>query len=536
VLDLPALLTALEDNVAFYLASNGGAIPFKGSFGAVLATSDVILAECGGRAQGADPRSFRSEAYGLLAITRLLLHLRAYYHLNVSRLTLTLVCDSKSLLDRLTAFIDLTRVVPRRFLFSEADAEMAILDTFRELKADITLEHVEAHQDTKHPNRPPTWPAILNTRCDAIASDKLSSAVDILRKVPFLPASKISLEVQGVTITHHLPSQLRRSSNSAALRAYLCKHHQWDGPEFDTVSWEALQSAALSQSFLKRLFLIKWTNDLLPFQVQQFKFGYSPVPSCPSHCGEDEDWSHFLRCSHPQRKQLWQDFYPMTLALFERWSVDPSLRRVAMVLLAPFVDLAPPPILALDPEYTILLEHQIALGPHSLFFGFLPPAWYTLQQRYLTARELPRDNQQADRWIKALIRHCHDFCHTLWLLRNSHLHGKADDASTSYKHLHLLAQLEELYDCAPHMLTQDRDIFSLPFEARRLQSTRTLCAFYTFAKPIVEKSIKEAQDFGTTFRRIDDYFGPARPPPIPPEIIEIILGNSCLVGPPCAGP
>jgi hypothetical protein len=51
VLDLPALLTALEDNVAFYLASDGGAIPFKGSFGAVIATGDVILAECGGHAQ-----------------------------------------------------------------------------------------------------------------------------------------------------------------------------------------------------------------------------------------------------------------------------------------------------------------------------------------------------------------------------------------------------------------------------------------------------------------------------------------------------
>jgi hypothetical protein len=156
VLDLPALLHALRENVAFYLASDGGAIPFKGSFRAVIATGDVILAECGGHAQGQDPPSFRSEAYGLLAITRLILHLRVYYHLTASRLTLTLVCDSKSLLDRLTASTQLTRVEPRRFLFSEADAEMAILATFRDLKADITLEHVEAHQDTKHPNRPPT--------------------------------------------------------------------------------------------------------------------------------------------------------------------------------------------------------------------------------------------------------------------------------------------------------------------------------------------------------------------------------------------
>jgi hypothetical protein len=142
------------------------------------------------------------------------------------------------------------------------------------------LEHVESHQDTKNPNRPPTWEAILNNRCDAIASNKLASAMDVLRQVPFLPAGKISLS---------LDVGLRQCSNLPALRDYLCQHHQWDGPEFDTVKWEALQSAALSQSFLNRLFLIKSTNDLLPFQVQQLKFGFRPVPSCPSHCGEDED-------------------------------------------------------------------------------------------------------------------------------------------------------------------------------------------------------------------------------------------------------
>jgi hypothetical protein len=45
VLDLPALLAALTDNVELYLASAGGAIPLKGSFGAVLATADTILVE-----------------------------------------------------------------------------------------------------------------------------------------------------------------------------------------------------------------------------------------------------------------------------------------------------------------------------------------------------------------------------------------------------------------------------------------------------------------------------------------------------------
>jgi hypothetical protein len=405
VLNLPALLEALTSNADLYLASDGGAVPLKGSFGAVLATSDTIVVECGGHAFGQDPRSFCSEAYGMLAVTRLLFHLRAFHQLNMSRMQLTLVCDSLSLLDRLSASRKLTRIVPHRFLFSEADAEMAILDTFRELKADLVLQHVESHQDTRYPNRPPTWAVILNQRCDSLASKHLDSATEILlQSVPFLPASKISLDVDGVTITHHLPSQLRRCSNSPSLRDYLCRHHQWDGPEFDLVRWESLQSAALSRSFLKRLFLVKWTNDLLSFQVQQYKSGYSPVPSCPSHCGEDEDWFHFIRCAHPERRQLWQEFHQTTMTLLEHWSVDPSLRRLVLALLAPFVSQQLPPMDNLAPEYTILLEQQHALGPNSLFFGFLPSGWYTLQHQYIVARDLPRDKNQVDSWMKAFTR------------------------------------------------------------------------------------------------------------------------------------
>jgi hypothetical protein len=112
VINLPALLAALASNVDLYLASDGGAIPLKDSFGAILATSDTILVECGDRAFGQDPRSFRSEAYGMLAVTRLLFHLRAFHQLNMSRMTLALVCNSLSLLDRLSASRKLTWIVP----------------------------------------------------------------------------------------------------------------------------------------------------------------------------------------------------------------------------------------------------------------------------------------------------------------------------------------------------------------------------------------------------------------------------------------
>jgi hypothetical protein len=148
----------------------------KASFGAVIATGDTILAECGGRAEGADPGSFRAEGYGILAILNLLHHLQVFYVARNRRQCLRLYCDSQSLLLRLEASRKLKRVIPRRFLFSEIDVEMQILEVLRALESPVTFKHVEGHQDTKYPERPLSWAAQLNMRCDEIATDQLDAA------------------------------------------------------------------------------------------------------------------------------------------------------------------------------------------------------------------------------------------------------------------------------------------------------------------------------------------------------------------------
>jgi hypothetical protein len=77
--DRRQLFEQLRSAPHLYLASDGGAANHKGSFGAVFATDKHILAECGGRSQGANPRSFRAEGYGILAVLRFVFHLRYFY-------------------------------------------------------------------------------------------------------------------------------------------------------------------------------------------------------------------------------------------------------------------------------------------------------------------------------------------------------------------------------------------------------------------------------------------------------------------------
>jgi hypothetical protein len=88
----------------------------EGSYGALLAMEEHSLVECGGRAQGSNPRSFRAQGYGILAVLRLVIHPWYYYVTRNAALRFRLYCDSESLLKRISASRSLTQTIPRRLL------------------------------------------------------------------------------------------------------------------------------------------------------------------------------------------------------------------------------------------------------------------------------------------------------------------------------------------------------------------------------------------------------------------------------------
>jgi hypothetical protein len=188
----------------------------------------------------------------------------------------------------------------------------------------------------------------------------------------------------------------------------------------------------------------------------------------------------------------------------------------------PLTTLQPLPLTDLNDEYlTILATQQWSIGKDSLLFGFLSTEGLRLQDRYLASLGLPCSQHEASRAIQSLILLVHDQCHVVWLLRNQHLHSTDPSNTTSYKHSHLLAQITELYEAAPHMMVHDRDLFTFSLDFRALQSMATLKAFHSHGKPSVKTSIKDALNFGPVFRRTNDHFRPV----IPAYLFDIILGR-----------
>jgi hypothetical protein len=172
--------------------------------------------------------------------------------------------------------------------------------------------------------------------------------------------------------THHIPTQLRTFAGLPGLRAHFVRHYAWDFPTiFDLIDWPVFHAATLATTFLKRLFIITWINSLLSFQKQQFRYQQSPSSSCPSACGcTEEDWHHFPRCPHLQRKQSLASFIPTISATIERWKLDPGLRCILLHLLVPLTSLPPIPLTQLPAEYTLLLTTQRSIGEDSLLHGF----------------------------------------------------------------------------------------------------------------------------------------------------------------------
>ena len=153
------------------------------------------------------------------------------------------------MLQRISAALSTKYVRPRKFLSSEIDIEMQIVDTLHLLDTDVSFSHVKGHQDDSIDPTELPWHAQLNIRCDAIATATLTT-VEHDPTVPFLPASEVSLSIADTTLTHHVPSQIRRLHASQQQRIYLCKHHSWVLPSlFDTVHWDVVRPALLAFSF-----------------------------------------------------------------------------------------------------------------------------------------------------------------------------------------------------------------------------------------------------------------------------------------------
>ena len=205
-----------------------------------------------------------------------------------------MICDNSGLLQQVSTIEPEPGL--RRYLYSEADVELQIFDTLKQLHANPTYINVKSRQDQSIPVKDLSWRSQLNVRCDEMASETLKT-LDTKPTVTMFPASRVLLELNGTTVTYHHSSQIQRAYIKRKNREYLTYHHGWKD-EFDTVDWETVHAKYMKMPFDKKKFIKKWVNKLLPLNQRRFKRNLFTTPYYPLWCQHIENREHFLTCNH----------------------------------------------------------------------------------------------------------------------------------------------------------------------------------------------------------------------------------------------
>ena len=127
-IDQNKLIQAMREKKEILICSDGGAKENIGSYGVTIANDNTVLIAIMGRAYGYRPRSFRAEAYGMLAALRYIYHCCVYFKIKYDSDTY-IYCNNKGLLLRIETHDDKQKPSPRQLLYSEIDVEMLIIDT-----------------------------------------------------------------------------------------------------------------------------------------------------------------------------------------------------------------------------------------------------------------------------------------------------------------------------------------------------------------------------------------------------------------------
>jgi hypothetical protein len=280
------------------------------------------------------------------------------------------------------------------------DLELQILDTIRLLAIELEYTHVKGNQDDDS-DAPLTREAHLNVVCDLIATAALHNAQPA-PAVDFLPTGIVSVSVAGQTVNRKIPRSIRTIVGRQRQLASFKRRYKWTEAQFDSIDWPQFRSSTYKLSLKKRFFVIKWLNDLLPFQARMLKFGRSSLAGCPDECRcESETHQHLLHCPADHRVAMFSPIAKDLDTLCLTHKIDPFLRKVLLILLAPYwgdrLDFD------LPDEYEALILFQQTLYADSLFMGCICTEWSQIQMAYLKLNNYPRKTGQTSSGLGAIL-------------------------------------------------------------------------------------------------------------------------------------
>ena len=440
-------------------ASDGTVKAQSAGFGYVIACTSTSRRLIRGRgpAFGVDPSSFRAEAYGALAVLRMLIQLEKF---TGTRLTTSIhhFIDNSSVVNRIETLRQQTVKNPRDTLNPDHDVIAEIVKGIEELQIPYTVQWVRGHQDSAQPRRTLSLEAQLNCEADDQGSKYQTDASASFVKIPPLPCSPAYLWIAGQTITSRYKTRIREASTIPNLKQYMCKRFGWSKDTMNDIDWDVYKRLVAAQRH-NHIIMVKHFHAISP--TGHFANRNQPhlprgCPSCPC---PDETNDHIITCPATSRSQ-WR--LSTTTQLFNKisttWQTDPVLEAIISDgLLRVHNNLAPSvPCENYHPSYHQLIESQNQIGWIQIYRGKWSREWVKAHEKYARHREWDSEDSDGPAWVHKCGNFLLERWKVLWTLRNTERHGKDEkEKQTNLQNL-LLPQLEHYYRLAQRVIPVDK--------------------------------------------------------------------------------
>ena len=485
-----------------YIATDGSAPEGKGSFGWVISdTSGTILAQCKGPVFGAKITSYRAEGYGILSVLRFLARMKQVHHTGEQMNQMEddssanrifkhdLVCDNKSMVNKVKEIIHYKTVYPNATMDSEWDVLAEIRATMLELLevGQPTMDHIKGHQDREKPFEQLSLKAQLNCRADWLADEYLQENPDlVLSRVPILPSSGCQLHLPHGTVTHNVKQEMQHARSVPPLKTRMCKKNGWSNETFDDIDW-GVHGLALKRLQKHRTTLVKYLHDWLPVGKRVHQYDKKYPKSCPSCQAPTEDTDHLWMCQGLGRDQWRRESRSAMLKTMNDLDTAPPLQELYLEALQAMMEGRDPNTIRVDPAVADVAAAQASIGWKHILKGRFSKSWKMAQERYLGNRKTNRNNGStwatkiAESWFLEWLK--------LWKLRNEDRHGRDGRTRLQAEERQALRELQQFYTDNDGIVVERLQwIFDTPLETRMEWTTGSIRAWINAWKPVVDES------------------------------------------------
>ena len=325
----------------------------------------------------------------------------------------------------------------------------------QELRRPFTPIWIKGHQDSLQSYESLPFHARLNIDADFLATRyrqrgrlRSSSSSDHQR------GQRVSILINGVTITSQFDANIRFHVNGYHLRRYMQDKQSWSDSIWNDIDFHLFGQHTKRLRPHHQVTHMKRVHGQLPLGVRRYQQSTikDPVlklcPCCKSH---EETADHLLRCTQnpsfdSSLRQLRKDLvtadtHPLRYLMadgIEHWSKSQPFQPTTMQF---------PCHLHSTIQAALAAQHQI--GWEAALSGFLSQQWGSLAMHDMhTSGKLDRTKGAAR--MRTCITAIHDHSQRLWLARNSALHATDDDTVRDIRSSEN-AEIKDLYK-QPHLL------------------------------------------------------------------------------------